>query len=190
MLFELKPGLVPVGYGESILSLAAAKAHCRVISDDDDDLIAALRDAAVDAVEQMTMLYLAARTDLQWVGAGFGADMVLGKGPNAVVTAIEYDDAAGVVQSLDAGAWRIGVHGRILPAVGTRWPDDLGGEVRITFDAGFADVGLEAPALITAVRMLTAHFYDNREAVVTGTITAEVPMGVMRLISLYRMPVI
>ena len=189
MLFELKPGLVPEGYGESILSLAAAKAHCRVLTTDDDDLIEALRDAAVDAVEQMTMKYLAPRTGLIWVGAGFGADMVLGKGPDADITAIEYDDTAGVVQTLDAGAWRIGVHGRILPAVGTSWPSDCGGEVRITFDAGFA-AGAVPGALVAAVRMLTVHFYDNREAVITGSIAVDVPFGVQQLVNLHRMPVI
>ncbi len=190
MLFELKPGLVPEGYGESILSLAAAKAHCRVLTTDYDDLIAALRDAAVDAVEQMTAMYLAPRTGLVWEGAGFGPAMVLGKGPNADITAIDYDDATGTVVSLSAGDWRIGPHGRVLPGIGTSWPSDCAGTVRITFDAGLEDGDGRRASLTAAVRMLVAHFYDNREAVITGSIAVNVPMGVQTIVNLHRLPVI
>jgi hypothetical protein len=37
-----------------------------------------------------------------------------------------------------------------------------------------------------AVKMLVAHWYENRRAVVTGTITAEVPIAVEALLSSER----
>jgi uncharacterized phiE125 gp8 family phage protein len=190
MIFELDPGAMAAGYGEAVLSLADAKAHLNVIEDHDDTLIAALRDAAVDFVERRSSLFLRPRTGVIWHGAGFGPMMKLGRGPVTAVTAVSYRDRAGATVNLVADDWRVGPGGRLLPAYGKAWPSDVGGGVMVTFSAGFTSVATEAPALISAVRMMLAHLYDNREAVVTGTITSEVPMGVAQMISLYRSPVI
>ena len=190
MHFELQPGILPVDYGEGILSLADAKAHCRVLGSHDDDLIAALRDSAVDLVEQMTNLYLARRTGLTWYGSGFGPRMVLGRGPATVVTGVSYIGEGGVVTPIATNGWQVAPGGRVLPAFGACWPADIEGGVTIIFDAGFTDVAREAAGLVTAVRMMTAHLYDNRDAVVTGTIATEVPLGVKALCASRRMPVL
>lgn len=190
MLFELQPGALPDGYCESILSLAAAKAHLRVLHSSEDDVIEALRDAAVDMIEQMTSLYLARRDGLVWKSTGFGAGMVLGRGPRAEVASIAYDDTAGVEVVLAADDWRIGPHGRLLPGYGKSWPGNCGGEVRVTFSAGFDDVTTEKPALVTAVKMMLARLFDIRSDVVTGTIVADVPHGVAAICNLHRMPVV
>lgn len=190
MHFELLPGLLPVDYGESVLSLDAAKAHLNLVEDHDDDLVAALRDAAVDMTERYTSLYLARRTDVTWQGEGFGSRMVLARGPAAVIASIAYENGAAEPLPLADSDWRIGPGGRILPAFGGCWPGDCRGLVTITFDAGFTDVAREAPALLAAVRFMLAHLYDNRDAVVVSATTAEIPLGFRAMCDAWRMPVL
>lgn len=189
MLFEIDPGLMPAGYGESILSLVAAKAHLRVVEDDDDDLIAALRDSAVDMVERYCSLYLARRTGLVWTGSGFSGRMHLGRGPDAVVDSVAYTGPSGSV-ALTTADWRLSVGSRLLPAFGGAWPADCRGAVTVTFSAGYEDVERQAPSLIAAVKMALTQLYDLRSAVVTGTIINELPFGVRAICDAVRMPVL
>ena len=50
-----------------------------------------------------------------------------------------------------------------------------------------ATVGQAASANVKhAIRMLVAHWYENRRAVVTGTITAIIPMAVESLLNTER----
>lgn len=190
MLFQLAPAAVPADYGEGILPLVAAKAHLRVVDDEDDDLIAALRDAAIDMVEGCCGLFLARRTDLVWESTGFGPRMMLGRGPAAQVASVTYRGPGGSTVTLAADKYRLGPHGRLLPAFGTEWPSDCEGLVTVTFDAGFEDVAAEQPKLLAAVRMALTTLYDIRGDVVTGTIVASVPMGVRAICDSVRMPVI
>lgn len=55
----------------------------------------------------------------------------------------------------------------------------LGHEIEATYDP------VPAP-LQEAVAQLAAHFYENREAVVTGTIATELPWGVGSILDAYR----
>ena len=57
----------------------------------------------------------------------------------------------------------------------------------VTFKTGFGDTPESVPANIRqAVRLMTGHWYANREAVVIGTITATLPMGVDLLLGMSR----
>lgn len=188
MHFELQPAALPSGYCDGILPLAAAKAHCRVTHVAEDDLIEALRDAAIDLVERMSGLSIGERTGLLWVGAGFGPVMRLSPGPVTAVTGIAYDGPTGEV-TLTSDDWRLGPHGRLLPAYGTDWPADCEGNVRVTFNAGYGST-TRPSALLSAVRMMTAHMYENREAVAGGQARMEVPLGVRQMVNAVRMPVI
>lgn len=189
MTFELDPGLIPVDYDEGILSLDMAKAHLRVLDDDEDDLIAALRGAAIDMVERYTGLFLGRREAIVWTGDGFGARMTLGRGPKPSVIAFAYTALAGSTV-LAADRYRVSAHGLIVPAHGLVWPTDGTGAVTITFDAGFTDVAREAPSLVTAVKLMLGTLFVNRESVVTGVSAIEMPMGFKAMCDLHRMPVI
>ena len=189
MIFELDAGPVPAGYGDGILSLDMAKAHLRVLDDNEDELIAAFRDAAIDMVEHYTGLFLGERTGVVWTGDGFSDRMLLGRGPRPVVTAFSYAGASGAI-ALEADKYRLFGHGRIGPAFGLCWPSDSTGAVTITFSAGFADVAQEAPSLVTAVKLMLGHLFMNREAVMSGAAANELPLGFKAMCDLHRMPVI
>lgn len=188
MLFQITPSAVPNGYGEALLSLAACKAWLAVLEDDFDDLIAALRDAAIDTVEQYTGCYLAPRTGLVATFNAFdgAVAMRLGRGPEAsiVVQSVAYVDAAGAAVTMDDAAWRWTVAG-LRPAIGSTWPMDAS-QVAVTFSAGFA-AGACPAGLLAAAKMFVAHLFANREAVITQGAAGELPLGFRMLCDQHRL---
>src|SRR3546814_12789332 len=85
---------------------------------------------------------------------------------------------------MDATDGRVGVDGRLLPAIGASWPV-AAGPVTVTFSAGFA-AGQCPGALVSAVKLMLGHLFANREAVVTSGTVSELPLGVQTLCALYR----
>jgi len=194
MLFQLTPSAMPEGYGEALLPLAECKAWLSIDSGatEFDALIGVIRDAAIDGVEKYVNQFMGPRTGVVATFVGFaagGSAMRLGRGPEAsvVVTAIDYLDADGVADAIDAGGWRWTVNG-LVPATGTRWPVG-GSEVRVTFDAGYA-ANACPPALKTAGLMFVGHLFANREALIEGGLRGDLPAGVMWWCNLVRMPVL
>jgi uncharacterized phiE125 gp8 family phage protein len=192
-----------VADGEAVLPLAAAKAHLRVDGEWEDDLIAALRDTAVAAVEAYTMRPLSPRS-FEWSGefpavaSGADARIVLGQAMVRSVEAVLYLNGAGISTDFSAGDCRV-VHGRsVVPAVGKAWPSDVAdalAPVSISFTAGYdpADSvpGYRPPAaLIAAAQLMLGHLYMNREAVVVGVTSTALPMGFRDLCAPWRDPVI
>lgn len=192
MLFTLNPVDLVADYGEGILSLADAKAQLRVDADYtvDDELIALLRDAAIDAVEKYCNLRLGRTSGMVARFEGFGPGMRMGVGPEATVdvTGVSYIDSAGSAVAVDAGGWRLDVLGRVIPAVGGSWPVTYG-PVTVTFTAGYTDAN-RPPALVQAAKFMLAHLYSQREAVLVGTISGELPLGFRFHCDRFRMPVI
>lgn len=190
MRFTLDLAALPAGYGEALLPLADAKAHLRVLEDDEDDLIAALRDAAIDAVEQYTGLRLRARTGadaLTWRGECLPTDdsqmLRLGARPATALTSIVWLDSSGASVTGDVATLRIVDGDGLLPKPGESWPSDVAGGVTIVFACVLATA---PPALIMAAKMLLATFYTNRESVVTSGMTAELSHGFKMLCAPYR----
>jgi uncharacterized phiE125 gp8 family phage protein len=193
MLFTLTPSAPADGYGETLLPIVALKSWLRVDTNDEDDLIAALRDVGINAVEQYANLRIGPCAGLVVTFDRFGPRMRVGIGPAAtvVVTGITYLDSSGASVVIAPGGWRVGQDGGIMPAIGTCWPR-CGSEVAVTFNAGFpADTC--PPGLITAAKMFAAHLYANREAVVTSSTSvssSELPLGFTMLCDQHRMPVL
>lgn len=190
MLFTLTPAAWPEGYGEALLPLAAAKTWLRIDGDDEDDLVKALRDAAIDAVEQYTNLRLAPVADLVARFATFGPRMRVGIGPAASlrVSTINYTDASGAPAAIGDGMWRVDPRGDLVPAFGTAWPL-CASDVIVTFTAGYS-AGTCPSGLIHAAKLFLGHLYANREAVLVGAVSAELPLGFTSLCDRYRMPVL
>lgn len=195
MLFELGHVPMPEGYGEEILSLDDCKAHLSLDPEDDefDLLVAALRDAAIEFVERHCSRKLGAVTGLTWNAEGLpsraGDGVRLTILPVTGLTSIVWRDSAGEEVTGTADDFRVKLDGRVLPKVGKQWPTGVAGDVTITFDAGYSD-GEAPPALLQAVRLMLGHLFMNREAVVAGAASGEVPLGVIALCNPFRMPVI
>lgn len=188
MIFELLHAPYASGYGEALLPLATCKEQLKVEITDDDDLIAILRDAALEFVERYCSLRLKETTGLIWKAERFpcaGQSIKLGVGPVSAITAIEWLDGDGATVNGTLSDYRLGLHNEVLPAIGGSWPSDVGGGVQITFTAGYADDAAPS-SLLQAARMFLGHLYKFREAVTDRGTEAEVPFGVRQLCSRFR----
>jgi len=183
-----KPSIEP-------LTLAQAKDHLRESGVDQDALIAGLITAAREHAEGFTWR---AFIDQTW-------DLFLDKFPKndgpiilplpplQSVTSLKYTDTAGVQQTLATADYTVDANaepGRIVPVFGTNWPavrNEINA-VEVRFIAGFGPAGTDIPQpIVQAMLFQIGHLYENREAVVIGTIASQVPMAAESLLWPYRM---
>ena len=167
-----------------------AKVHIRVEHDDEDTYIQTLIDAAVGMIDGPDGIGIAmveqtweASLDCFPVGA-----IILPLVPCLTVESITYIDANGDEQTLDDALYQVDVRSkpaRILPAVGTSWPATQSGAANaVIIEATFGYVTV--PALLrAAILFIVGHLYENREAVVIGTIATEIPLAARDMLNKY-----
>lgn len=177
------------------VSTAEAKTHLRVDISDDDSYIDLLVATARQSVEVFLGRQLITAT-WQWKLDGFPRAtrhnplraFLLPWPPLQSVTSIAYVDPNGDSQTLAASLYTVDSAShpaRIVPAYGEVWPAtrehiDV---VTLTWVAGYGDAGSDVPEkILTAIKMLVAHWYENREPVVLGTIATKLPMHVESLL--------
>lgn len=171
--------------GTTIISLADMKEFLRVDHDDENTTITALLDAAAAHVGAYTNRHFDASGTAtffleRWRPAA------LAFGPVKSITSVQYYNTAGSLTTLDTSKYYVQIHRDNTCLIFFHDTPDLedynARPIEIT-----ASVGLTASQPIKhAMRMLVAHWYENRRAVVTGTITAEIPMGVHSLLNTER----
>lgn len=171
--------------GTPYVTLDEAKQHCRVDIDDDDALIQAYLDAALEYVSESTGLSLITmKHTVLYNTMPVGTTPLVPPFKNFVnytdptFTSIAYKDASGAVQTLTLGA-NFGVLTGVnptpfVPVAGGSWPTDYQysdevGYVNLTYYTSpvgaYFSVGSQ---LKVVVLMLTAHWYTAREPVTTG----------------------
>lgn len=181
-----------------MVTLTRAKLHLRLaITEeeataytDEDAIIQGLINGAYQYAEHYTQATLATRTKtLVLDGFPSGSDAIeLPWSPVTAIESLEYIDPAGNEQSLDAETLRLdtrSIYPLLAPQWGSQWPSttDEPESVTIAATAGQTET---PPDVEVAVLLLIGHWYENRESVVIGTITSEVPMGVDMLLAPYR----
>jgi uncharacterized phiE125 gp8 family phage protein len=172
------------------LSVAEAKGFLRVEHEDDDVLIASLIAAARGQIEALTRCALLSQTWRVVLDAWPRDGRVTPRiGPLRNVTAARTFDAAGNARALDVGRFVVdAAQGVIaapfwsLPAPG-RAVAGIALDVEIGFGANAADV---PEPLRQALRLLVAHWYENRGLVALGASVAMLPAGVAALVAPYR----
>lgn len=81
--------------------------------------------------------------------------------------------------------------GRIVVKNNSEWPTfDLRSAkgVEVTFEAGYGGQGDVPEAVRMAIMLLVGHWYANRSAVLTGTVSKEIEFGVNALLAPYTSP--
>lgn len=172
---------------EEPISLEEAKVFLRVDSDyeGDDDLIESLITAARQHVELTCNRALVTQ---EWSGvfASFPSTGLCLPSPLQSVDDVEiYVNGAATVFS--AYRLRSQEPALMMPSSGS-WPDvdDRIDAITVEITVGYGDAGDVPKPIKTAMLMMIGQWYNTREAVIVGTIVAEVPMSVNALLFPYR----
>ena len=173
------------------VTLAEAKAHCRVDFTDHDGEIGGFISAAVAHIDALGTLGRAMVTQdwAQWEPQSPGW-VRLDLGPFQSLQSVEYYDAAGVLQSATLSDFETRLQGDYVvckPKDNAAWPnaDARADAIKITYRVGYGDAADVPVNIKQAILMLVAHWYENREASSEGKLMA-VPMGVDYLLSTER----
>lgn len=135
-----------------------------------------------------------------WFQTGFpdnGMAFEIPKPPLQSVTFVKYTDVSGTVHTLVAGTDYVVEtpagprcrRGRIALPYGSIWPfarPQLG-SVQIRFVCGYGDSDSDVPPLLRQANLLDiGTLYADRENVITGTIVAELPGGIVDIYRSFR----
>lgn len=169
--------------GTDILPLSLAKEFLRVDHSDEDTTITALINAAVQHCQDYTNRHFVSSNFTLSLDDFYNCEF--STGPINTITGVTYKDVGNATQTLAASKY---------------WYDTKREPARIhfdsppdTYDDDFNVVTIsgtlgDAPAtpVVHAIKMLVAHYYENRRAVITGTTSIEIPLGVAALLNPYR----
>jgi uncharacterized phiE125 gp8 family phage protein len=170
------------------VTLAEAKAQCRVDHSDEDTLISGLIAAAVAHVDGYTGVLGRALLTQTWrVDADEPGKVVIPLEPVQSV-AVQYVDEAGATQSFTQFDL---VRGDAFPFIQLKdtavWPDTKTqpDAFRVTAVVGYGDASAVPQPIKQAILLMVGHLYANREAV--GESMTAVPMAVDALLAPYRL---
>ena len=169
---------------DSIITVADIKEHLRVTHDLEDDLIGAIRVAAVNFIENYCNVRLGSFTAYgylpRWVGS------YIPVGPVTAISAVEYEtDNAGTLSTLDSSKWHVDTRSQPARISFSDYPapyEHALMPIRITMTVGHAYDNIPG-TLMQAIRLMCAHLYENRQDEVIGTITSRVKLGIDALVS-------
>lgn len=176
------------------ITLAEAKAQCRVDVTDDDTLLATMINAARDYIENTTGIVCGTASRVLRYDM-FAERLPIYRGPVNSITTVSYVASDGTQTTLASDQYRLRErHGvaTLQPAYGVSWPETecIDGAVTVTISAGYASNSVTPDAIRLAALMLVAHWYDNRQAVAIGTTTKELELAVADLLRPYRLQVL
>jgi len=180
---------------EEPVSVTEAKAHLRVDLADDDLLIGSLVTAARQYIEDTAARALCTQTWRlsldEWPTIGY---IELPRPPLQTVSSIVYTDSAAVAHTFSTDYYDVDTDsepGRVVLEYGDTWPTGTlasTNPIQVTYVAGYGAVASVPQHLKQAILLLTAHWYENREAVMVaqGTTIQNLPLAIDSLIWLNR----
>ena len=171
--------------GTDVVSLADMKLFLRVDGSDEDDTITALLDAAVAHISDYTNRHFTAGTKVKF-GLERWRSASLAFGPVTAIAVVKYDDRAGDERTLSDSYYYTELFTDNTTRISFHDTPDLeeynATPVRIECDCGAS----ASPQIETAVKLLVAHWFENRRAVITGASANTVPLSVHSLLNSER----
>lgn len=151
------------------VSLESFRLHCRIDTTEEDEVLSSYLSAAREMLEADTQRGFLPQT-WQLTLDGFPDDVIeLRRCPVTAVSSITYTDIAGASQTLSTSVYAVDLGNepaRITLKHGQVWPYTLGqaNVVTVTFTVGYTVLTVPQQAQ-QAIRMLAAHWYNNRETI-------------------------
>ena len=121
-----------------------------------------------------------------------GSSIKLPRPPLQSVTYLQYTDEDGVTSTFSSSSYMVDANsepGRLVLLAGESWPTDAlypAAAVNLRFVAGYGAAADVPQWSKQAILLLVGHWYENREAVLTGAMPREIPFGVARLLGLRK----
>lgn len=173
-------GAQPIG--TDIISLADMKEWLRVDHSDEDTTIIAIIDAATQSIQDYTGRHFKTTTYVATLDSFYDTEF-----PYQVdsVTAVSYNDRAGNPQTLNSSKYFSDVIRKPGRIKFKDTPDIEEDEFNGVGIVGAVTNSINSQ-LTHAIKMLAAHFYENRRAVIVGTISSKIPYGIRAIINPYR----
>lgn len=181
------------------ITLDDAKQQCRVDGEHDDVYITSLVMAARTYIETVTRRALLTQTwEMVLDYWPWTQGVLMTKPPLQSIVSVKYTNAANAVQTWNSAnyfAATASEPGRLFRAKSVSWPvDELwpAEAIVIRYVCGWGNPEDVPEPIKQAMRLLIAHWYENREAVMispglTGGVS--VPMGFDALLATYRVRV-
>ncbi len=178
------PHAVTIAPANEPVTLALAKAQCRVEDTNEDDLIGGYVAAARAHVEAYCNTPLVSRT-ITVKCDSFCDFATFPLGPMASVSSVAYVDTDGATQTLAGTVYELrndGLDVSLVLKYDQSWPAiQSGSRITVTGVAGYAAIPDDVSH---AILLLIAHWYQNREAVGDGVVI--LPMGIDALLCNHR----
>lgn len=180
------------------VSVAEAKAHCRVDTTDDDTLLGNLIKGArqyVESICQPRRALISQTWKLVLDRWPVSNTLELGVAPLASVSSVKYTDEDGVETTFSSSNYLVDTYsepGRLRLKADASWPSvtlqALNGLV-VTFTAGYGASSSYVPETFRqAILLLVGNWYENREAqAVSGAVPKALAFAVDALVAPYRM---
>lgn len=165
-----------------LITVNEAKAHLRVDIDDEDTLIEGFIKAAVETCERVARRAFLTQTLRMTLDQWFPEHTKrLKRPPFQSVSAVRLIDWDGAAHVVDAdGYWFDTATGAIRQNTEVDWPDvrvrPVAG-IEIDYVAGYGEAADSVPQMYKqAALLLVGHWYENREATVTGQGFSSMPL--------------
>jgi len=174
------------------VTLTEVKLHLRLNSDStEDSLLTILIKAAREYCENYTGRAFATQTLEMYLDQFPACDyIILPRPPLQSVTSVIYKDSTAVSTTMTATTQYItdtdSDIGRVVLPYGLSWPSFTAytvNPIKIQFVCGYS---LLPDSLKEAMLLLIGHWYANREAVLTGTVSKDIEFATKALMAQYR----
>lgn len=177
----------------NILTSSEVKTHLKVDTTADDTLISALIVACTNSAQEYTNRFFL-ETTLDMFADEWKEISTLLKSPVTSVDSIKYYDQDDVEQTLDTSVYAfdmVSMPARIFLKPNQSFPElsERKNAIEVRYKVGESSASDVDQAIKQAVLLTIGNYYENRQAVVTGTIATELPMNAKFLLDQYRVQV-
>lgn len=185
-----------VAHDALVVTLDEMKAHLRIEQSftEDDNYIQALILAAMDLVEQMTWRYLNQNT-IQFNCEIWPDESIiyLCRGVAYQIESVKYIDSFGIQNTMSTGVdYNFDISneiGRIKLLNRPELNKDILNAVEVIYTTRWNQFDTEniiPEAVKSAIKLMCGHWYENRQDVITGTITSELPKTSEYILTPYK----